>query len=73
MVIKRLNTATCYFHNSDTKKSFPSVPAARAAAEAYVGNTRFAKPFPNEETYLYGPGDGTTTVMVRQDIEIVSG
>lgn len=40
----------------------------QAAAE-YAGNSRYASPFPN--TYLYGPGDGTTSVIVRRDFAIV--
>ncbi len=69
MTIIHKDTYTCYFINSNTEKAFPSLKEAQAAAEAYCGNRRYVKPFPSEETYLYGPGNGETSVMVRQDIE----
>lgn len=71
MAIKRLDTATCYFTNSDTQKKFESFEKACEAAEDYCGNGVYTRPFPEEETRLYGPGDGTTSVMVRQDISFV--
>jgi hypothetical protein len=70
MSIVYLESATVHFMSSDTKKTFPSVAEARAAAEAYVGNRAAAKPFPTEETYFYGPGNGDTTVTVMQDIDM---
>jgi hypothetical protein len=70
MTIKYLESATCHFEIEGTKVQYPSVRAARDAAELYVGNRSAAKPFPNEEMYLYGPGNGDTTVMVRQDIDM---
>lgn len=63
----------CYFLSSDTEKEFPTLKAARAAAEAYVGNRSAAKLFPNEDTYAYGPGNGETSVMVRKKWEIKDG
>jgi hypothetical protein len=69
MAVKRLETYTCYFLNSNTEKQYPTREAALAAAERYVGNRRYAKPIPADDTYLFGPGDGTTSVMVRQDVE----
>mgnify|MGYP001612652923 CR=1 FL=1 len=69
MTIIKKPTFTCYFMNSDTEKQFPSLAEALVAAEKYCGNRRYAKPIPQDEIYLYGPGDGTTSVMVRQDIE----
>ena len=68
MAIRHLQTATCYFTNSDTEKQFPSFEEACKAAEDYCGNNVFAKPIEREKTRFYGPGDGTTSVMVRQDI-----
>lgn len=44
-----------------------SLEQAMRLAAAYVGNNAYAKPFPNENTYLYGPGDGSTMVMIRKD------
>lgn len=70
MTIKYLKSATAYFLASDTEKQFPSVAAARKAAEAYVGNRVCTKMFMDEECYLYGPGTGETTVMVRQNIDM---
>ena len=72
MAVIRKQTATCYFVNSGTERNFPSVEDARTFAENYVGNRSCNKPFPNEDTYMYGPGDGTTSVMVRRDIEFTS-
>jgi hypothetical protein len=71
MAIIHKSTFTCYFHNSDTEKQFPSLAEAQKAAESYCGNNRSTKPFPDEETYLYGPGDGSVSVMIRQDIEFI--
>ena len=55
------------FLNSDTEITGLTLSEARAKAEAYVGNSRATKMFPNEESYLYGPGDGTSSVMIRQE------
>jgi hypothetical protein len=63
----------CYFQLSDTQLEFATLEAARAAAEAYVGNRSAAKPFPSEDTYLYGPGNGDTTVMVRRKWKMRDG
>lgn len=71
MDIKRLGTFTAFFLNSDTQKSFPSLKEAQDAAEQYCGNNVYSKPFPGEESYSYGPGDGTTSVMIRENIEFV--
>ncbi len=57
---------TCFFMLSGTEKEFDSLEEAQQAAEAYCGNSRYAKPFKREETFLYGPGDGTTSVMIRR-------
>jgi len=71
MPIVHKDTFTVYFLNSDTEKQFAGKPEAMAAAMVYVGNSSYAKPFPNEDTYFYGPGDGTTSVIVRRDFEFV--
>lgn len=70
MTVKYLKSATAYFLASGTEKQFPSMAAARKAAEAYVGNRLCTKMFMDEEAFLYGPGNGDTTVMVRQDIDM---
>jgi hypothetical protein len=72
MAIKYLDTFTCYFINSNTEKQFPSKEEAMEAARNYCGNNSYSKLFPNEETYIFGPGDGTTSVMVRQDVEFTA-
>jgi hypothetical protein len=76
MSIIRKDTFTCYFPNEDaetpvgaSKTQYPNKDAAMEAARTYVGNNSFVKPFPSDETYLFGPGDGTTSVIVSQDIE----
>lgn len=68
MAFLYLKTATCYFNVSDTSKQFASFELACEAAERYVGNRVYTRPFKEENTRLYGPGDGSTTVMVRQDV-----
>lgn len=66
---KRIDTFTVYFLDSETQKQFPNKQAAMSAAEKYVGNNKYNKLFPNEDSYIYGPGDGTTSCMVRQDLD----
>lgn len=71
--MKRIRKETYTLIHTDTnaKKQFPNKEEAMTAAENSVGNRSFAKPFPNDETYLFGPGDGTTSIMVKQDSEFV--
>jgi len=69
MTIIRKGTFTVHFMDSNTEKQFPTLESAMAAAEAYVGNRSYAKPFRDEPTMLYGPGDGTTSVMIREDVD----
>ena len=69
MTIILKDTYTCYFTNSGTEKTFPSLLEAKKAAENYCGNKVYVKPFSDEETYIYGPGDGSTSVMIRQDFD----
>jgi len=71
MTIVRKNTFTVQFLNSDTEKQFSTKEAAMAAAIAYGGNAQYAKPFPNDDTYMYGPGNGETSVIVRRDVEFI--
>lgn len=66
---KKLETYTVYFLDSETEKQFPNKEAALKAASNYVGNNKYNKLFPREESYIFGPGDGTTSCMVRQDSE----
>lgn len=68
--MRRLETFTCYFIGEDNREEhFPNKAAAMARAAGYVGNWSYAKPLKNDEVYLFGPGDGTTSVMVRQDVD----
>jgi hypothetical protein len=71
MAITRLATYTCYILADDSQRQFPTRQAALDFAAATVGNRSYAKPIPAEDTYLFGPGDGTTSIMVRQDVEFV--
>ncbi len=68
MIIHK-GTFTVHFMDSDTSKTFATEAEAHKVAQDYVGNRSYARISPNEKTYLYGPGDGTTSVMVREDIE----
>jgi hypothetical protein len=60
---------TIYYFDTNTEATFPDKASALKAAQDYVGNNRPTKPFPNEETYLYGPGDGTCTLMIRRTLD----
>lgn len=68
--MKRLDSYTCYFVNeNDRAEQFPNKDEAMKRAAAHVGNWSFTKPTMQDEVYLFGPGDGTTSVLVRQDVE----
>jgi hypothetical protein len=69
MAIRYLETATVYFVGADVEKKFPSLDAALNYAAAHVGNWSYNKPWPNEDLYLFGPGNGDTSVTVRRDVE----
>lgn len=69
MAIIHKGTFTVHFMNSDTRKTFQTEAEAHAAAQEYVGNRSGLRLFPGEKTTVYGPGDGTTSVMVREDTE----
>lgn len=49
--------------NNRTVYAGPSLAEARRVASALVGNSSFAR---TDDIHLYGPGDGSTSVMVRQ-------
>lgn len=69
-MITRLHTFSCYFVNENNRQErFNSLREAMLRAEKYVGNRSYARPIPNENTFFYGPGDGTTSVLIREDIE----
>lgn len=44
--------------------AFEALDAAMRLAASYAGNNSFAHP--GGDIFLWGPGDGTTSVMVRQ-------
>ncbi len=69
MAIIHKGTFTVRFMDSDTEQHFATESEAHIAAQDYVGNNSGLRISPNEKTYLYGPGDGTTSVMVREDVE----
>jgi hypothetical protein len=69
MTIARKGTYTVHYQDTGYKRQFSKLRDALNAAENHVGNSSFAKPFPEEDTYFYGPGDGTTSVIVREDVE----
>lgn len=72
MTIIRKGTYTVNYQETGDKRQFSSLRAALDVAAAHVGNHSFAKPWPEEDTYFYGPGDGTTSVIVREDIEFAA-
>ena len=57
-------------HEPNEKTVYDDLDAARNAAEAIVGNNSAANPAPC--MYMYGPGDGTTTVMLRPHFEFIA-
>lgn len=67
--MRMLETYTIQFLKSGTEKQFPNKVAAHEAAAEYCGCNRYTKPFRDEETWLYGPGDGSTTCIVQQDFD----
>lgn len=69
VAIKRLSTFTCHFMDTGTRTTYATLDEAKDAAAEVCGNRSFARPFPKEQTYLCGAGDGTTSVIIRQDIE----
>lgn len=69
--MRLLETYTVQFLKSGTSKQYPSKVAAHEAAAEYCGNDRYVKPFRDEDTWLYGPGDGSTSCMVQQDFDFV--
>jgi len=69
MAVKRLDTFTVHYLDCNVEVQFPNKELALDAARCYVDNNAYAKPFANDDVYLFGPGDGTTSVMVRQDVE----
>jgi hypothetical protein len=56
-----------YVDESQADVNGLTLAQARAIAADHVGNHSANKPFPGEDTYLYGPGDGTVSVMVRPE------
>ena len=59
-----------FFMDSGQTLYFDSEAEAHKVAQAYVGNSAASQPFPNENTYMYGPGDGTASVMVREELKL---
>jgi len=68
-MVKHLDTFTVYDWGSNKQTQFSSLREAQRYVEGIVGNRAYRKPFPHEQTYLYGPEDGTTSHMIRQDTE----
>ncbi len=68
-MITRKGTFTVRYMDEDREEHFATEREAHIAAQDHVGNRSAARCFPNENTYLYGPGDGTTSVMVREDVD----
>ncbi len=75
--MKYLGTFTVRYMDEDREEHFSGESAlmnehrAHTAAQNYVGNRRWSRPFPVEKTYFYGPGDGTVSVMIREDCEFL--
>ncbi len=70
-MVVRTGNYICIYYDTDKKEIFSTLDEARQAAEKYCGNNVYNKPFPDEETYLYGPGDGTTSVIIRAEVHFI--
>jgi len=46
-----------------------SLEIALETAAHLVGNSNMVKPFANEPTYFFGPNDGTTSIIVRRELD----
>jgi hypothetical protein len=57
-----------YDREMDATKTFDNLATAKEFVERRVGNRSFAKPFDNEDTYFYGPGNGDTTYTIRPEV-----
>jgi hypothetical protein len=70
-MIRYENTYSCIFYDGKEKQQFSCLEHAMNFAALYVGNNSYNKPFSEEHTYLFGPGNGDTTVMVRRDVTFI--
>ena len=52
----------------DKETVFSTLDAAMEYCRRQVGNNSYSQPFPQEDTYLYGPGDGSTSKMIRRRV-----
>lgn len=68
MGIVKKGTYEVYFLDSETSKGGLTLEEAKQKAENYCGNSSFTE-IHGDGTLLYGPGDGTSSVMVREEIE----
>lgn len=69
MIIIRKGTFTVRTLDTDHEHKCTSLNEAQLVAATIVGNQSYARPFASEHTYLYGPGDGTVTVTIMEDID----
>ncbi len=70
-MIIRKGTYFVRFMDSDETRAGLTLAEAQRAAEEFCGNSSYSR-IPGENSFLYGPGDGTVSVMVREEIEFVS-
>lgn len=69
MPIVYKDTYTVYYLDSNTQRDGLTATEAHTLAAQHVGNRSYSKPIPTDETYAYGPGDGTTSVIIRREWE----
>lgn len=72
-MITRHRTGRFILHviGTDETRTFQSLDRAMNQAYRLVGNKRFTRPFPTEDRFLLGPGDGTTSHQVYPETEWV--
>ena len=60
---------TYYLEYISEGKTLTGLTKAKAfeIAEKFVGNSSYNRIFPNEERFLFGPGDGTTSIHIAQE------
>lgn len=68
-MIKYLETYTVRTMSNNRERQFPSLLDAMEHVEGIVGNRSYSRPFAQEETLLYGYGDGSVSHMIQRDFE----
>jgi hypothetical protein len=68
MGIIKKGTYEVYYTELEKREGGLTLSEAKQKAESFCGNNSCTA-LPMDGTLLYGPGDGTTSAMVREEIE----